>query len=106
MDGNCGACDMSINPFWWPVKASLANGWRIRLLELTRIAITHDLFPSFGREVDAAYEKYLTAMANGVARYKQSRSVFPFDRHGNARPMHASVWRRNSAALPFSIGPI
>jgi polysaccharide pyruvyl transferase WcaK-like protein len=51
-----------INPFWWPVKDSY-----YRTI----------YFHRSGREVDAAYEKYLTAMAGGVRRYKESRSVFP-----------------------------
>lgn len=67
-----------INPFWWPVKPSLGK-W-----------LAHGVFGAYeksyyrtiyfhrsGRDVDAAYEKYLTAMAQGVQQYRRSRAVFP-----------------------------
>ncbi len=68
----------AINPFWWPVKPSIGK-W-----------LAHSVFGAYaksyyrtiyfhrsGREVDTAYEKYLTAMAEGVAQYRRTRSVFP-----------------------------
>jgi polysaccharide pyruvyl transferase WcaK-like protein len=67
-----------INPFFWPVRASLAK------------AIVHSLtgkhekshyrtiyFHREGKEVDAAFEKYLTEMARGVQEYRATRTVFP-----------------------------
>ncbi|MGA2846149.1 MAG: polysaccharide pyruvyl transferase family protein [Candidatus Acidiferrales bacterium] len=67
-----------INPFWWPVKASLAKWMAHSFAGAYKDSYYRTIyFHRSGREVDAAYEKYLTAMANGVARYKQSRSVFP-----------------------------
>jgi len=67
-----------INPFWWPVKPSIPR------------LIAHSLFGAYkkshyrtiyfhrsGRSVDAAYTKYLAAMAAGVNAYRKSRQVFP-----------------------------
>jgi polysaccharide pyruvyl transferase WcaK-like protein len=67
-----------INPFFWPVRASLGK------------AIVHSLtgahekshyrtiyFHRSGKEVDAAFEKYLSEMARGIQRYRETRTVFP-----------------------------
>jgi polysaccharide pyruvyl transferase WcaK-like protein len=67
-----------INPFWWPVTASLAK-W---LAHSTAGAYQNSYYRTIyfhrsGPKVDAAYEKYLKAMACGVRRYKESRAVFP-----------------------------
>jgi polysaccharide pyruvyl transferase WcaK-like protein len=67
-----------INPFWWPVTASLAK-W---LAHSTAGAYRNSYYRTIyfhrsGPKVDAAYEKYLKAMACGVRRYKESRAVFP-----------------------------
>ena len=66
-----------INPFWWPVKASLAK-W---LAHATGGAYKSShyrtiYFHRSGRDVDAAYEKYLSEMAHGIERYRKQRSVF------------------------------
>ena len=66
-----------INPFWWPVKPSLAK-W-----------VAHSAFGAYknshyrtmyfhrsGADVDAAYEKYLTAIADGVRPYSKERNAF------------------------------
>jgi len=67
-----------INPFWWPVKASLTKGLAHSITGAYKESYYRTIyFHRSGREVDAAYEKYLAAMAGGVARYKQSRAVFP-----------------------------
>src|SRR3984885_4120109 len=67
-----------INPFWWPVKASLAKGLAHSIAGAYKESYYRTIyFHRSGREVNAAYEKYLAAMAGGVARYKQSRAVFP-----------------------------
>ncbi len=67
-----------INPFWWPVKASLAKWLAHSIARAYKDSYYRTIyFHRSGREVDAAYEKYLTAMAGGVARYKESRAVFP-----------------------------
>ena len=66
-----------INPFWWPVKPSLAkwiahaSGGAYKSSHYRTI-----YFHRSGREVDAAYEKYLSEMARGVERYRQNRPAF------------------------------
>jgi len=67
-----------INPFWWPVSASLGK-WIAH-----SVADAYDkshyrtiYFHRAGGDVTAAYERYLTAFARGVEKYRQSRSVFP-----------------------------
>jgi polysaccharide pyruvyl transferase WcaK-like protein len=66
-----------INPFEWPVKASLG---KLALRTLTgAYKSTHYRGPYFhnsGPAADAAYERYLTAIANAVAAFRQRRSVF------------------------------
>ena len=67
-----------INPFWWPVKPSLAK-W-IAHAAAGAYAKSHYrtiYFHRSGRDVDAAYGKYLSAMAGGVAQYRKARAVFP-----------------------------
>jgi len=67
-----------INPSFWPVRASLGK------------AIVHSLtgahekshyrtiyFHRSGPEVDAAFEKYLSEMADGIQAYRETRAVFP-----------------------------
>src|SRR5271156_1497545 len=67
-----------INPFWWPVKAALGKWVAHSVAGAYKDSYYRTIyFHRSGREVDAAYEKYLTAMAGGVRRYKESRPVFP-----------------------------
>src|ERR1700733_3678724 len=67
-----------INPFWWPVKASAAKWLAHSIAGAYKDSYYRTIyFHRSGREVDAAYEKYLSAMAGGVRRYKESRSAFP-----------------------------
>jgi polysaccharide pyruvyl transferase WcaK-like protein len=67
-----------INPFWWPVKASVAKWLAHSIAGAYKDSYYRTIyFHRSGREVDAAYGKYLTAMASGVARYKESRAAFP-----------------------------
>ncbi|MGA8366964.1 MAG: polysaccharide pyruvyl transferase family protein [Candidatus Acidiferrales bacterium] len=67
-----------INPFWWPVRPSLTK-W-IAHAVAGAYAKSHYrtiYFHRSGRDVDAAYGKYLAAMAGGVAQYRKTRAVFP-----------------------------
>lgn len=67
-----------INPFWWPVKPSLMKWFARSALGAYKKAHYRTIyFHRSGADVDAAYERYLTAMANGVRQYRQGRSVFP-----------------------------
>jgi polysaccharide pyruvyl transferase WcaK-like protein len=67
-----------INPFWWPVKASLAK-WAAHSLAgaYAKSYYRTIYFHRSGSAVDAAYEKYLSAMAAGIDGYRKSRRVFP-----------------------------
>src|SRR5580692_10389195 len=67
-----------INPFWWPVKAALGKWLAHSVAGAYQDSYYRTMyFHRSGREVEAAYEQYLAAMAGGVARYKKSRAVFP-----------------------------
>jgi polysaccharide pyruvyl transferase WcaK-like protein len=66
-----------INPFEWPVKASVAKA---ALRSLTgAYKESHYRGPYFhnaGPEADRAYEHYLSAIANAVAAFRQKKNVF------------------------------
>ena len=66
-----------INPFEWPVKASIAKA---ALHGLTgAYKSSHYRGPYFhnsGPAADRAYEHYLTAIANAVAAFRQRKTVF------------------------------
>jgi polysaccharide pyruvyl transferase WcaK-like protein len=67
-----------INPFWWPVKPSLIKSVAHSLSgAYEKSYYRTSYFHRDGRDVDAAYAKYLAAIAGGVQRYRQSRAVFP-----------------------------
>ena len=66
-----------INPFEWPVKASIGK------LALHTVAGAYKeshyrgpYFHNSGPGADAAYERYLTAIANAVAAFRKQRRVF------------------------------
>jgi polysaccharide pyruvyl transferase WcaK-like protein len=67
-----------INPFWWPVKPSL-----VKYAARTTTGAYKDshyrtvYFHKSGHDVDAAFERYLTAIANAVNAFRQRRRVFP-----------------------------
>jgi polysaccharide pyruvyl transferase WcaK-like protein len=66
-----------INPFEWPVKASVAKA---ALHSLTgAYKESHYRGPYFhnaGPEADRAYEHYLASIANAVAAFRQKKNVF------------------------------
>lgn len=67
-----------INPFWWPVKASLAKWVAHSVSGAYKKSYYRTIyFHRSGAQVDDAYEKYLSEMAAGVANYRSSRKVFP-----------------------------
>jgi polysaccharide pyruvyl transferase WcaK-like protein len=67
-----------INPFWWPVKASLAKWMAHSVAGAYKKSYYRTIyFHRSGAQVDNAYEKYLSEMAAGVATYRSSRKVFP-----------------------------
>jgi polysaccharide pyruvyl transferase WcaK-like protein len=66
-----------INPFWWPVKASVAK----YALHLVSGAYKDShyrtvYFHNSGPDVDRAYEYYLTAIANAVSAFRKQHKVF------------------------------
>jgi polysaccharide pyruvyl transferase WcaK-like protein len=67
-----------INPFWWPVTASLAKWVAHSVGGAYKQSYYRTIyFHRSGSQVDNAYEKYLSEMSAGVANYRSSRKVFP-----------------------------
>jgi len=67
-----------INPFFWPVKASVAKWFAHAVAGAYQKSYYRTIyFHRSGRAVDAAYEKYLSEMAEGVRQYRRTRTVFP-----------------------------
>jgi polysaccharide pyruvyl transferase WcaK-like protein len=67
-----------INPFWWPVKASVAKF----AAKVTTGAYKDSHYRKFyfhnsGPEVERKYDYYLTAIANAVDRFRKEHRVFP-----------------------------
>jgi polysaccharide pyruvyl transferase WcaK-like protein len=66
-----------INPFWWPVTASvtkyglhaMAGAWADSYYRTV-------YFHKSGTEVELAFERYLTAIANAVDGFRKRRNVF------------------------------
>ena len=67
-----------INPYWWPVKASLEK-WVAHSVAgaYAKSYYRTIYFHRSGAEVDTAYEKYCSQLAAGVAKYRKLRPVFP-----------------------------
>jgi polysaccharide pyruvyl transferase WcaK-like protein len=67
-----------INPFWWPVKASVG---KLALYKITgaykQSHYRSVYFHTSGPEVDAAYARYLAAFSNAVNAFRRERDVFP-----------------------------
>jgi len=66
-----------INPFWWPVKASLVKyAARATTGAYKDSHFRTVYFHKSGQEVEAAFERYLTAIAKAVDAFRQRRQVF------------------------------
>ncbi|MEZ5064747.1 MAG: polysaccharide pyruvyl transferase family protein [bacterium] len=66
-----------INPFWWPVRPSILKG-AARLFGAYRESHYRSIyFHRAGADVDAAYDRYLSSIANAVTAYRRERQVFP-----------------------------
>lgn len=66
-----------INPFWWPVKPSLVKYAARALTGVYKESHYRTVyFHESGAEVDAAFERYLTAIARAVDGFRQRRKVF------------------------------
>jgi polysaccharide pyruvyl transferase WcaK-like protein len=67
-----------INPFFWPVKPSVSK-WIAHSVAgaYQRSYYRTIYFHRSGREVDEAYDNYISALAAGVNNYRRDRDVFP-----------------------------
>ncbi|MGH9776373.1 MAG: polysaccharide pyruvyl transferase family protein [Candidatus Acidiferrales bacterium] len=66
-----------INPFWWPVNASLWKWFAHATAGTYKKTYYRTIyFHRGGRAVDEAYEKYLNAFARAADRYKRERGAF------------------------------
>src|ERR1700723_1264355 len=67
-----------INPFWWPVSASLAKWLAHSVAGAYKKSYYRTIyFHRSGSQVDDAYQKNLSEIAAGVAGYQKTRKVFP-----------------------------
>ncbi|MBI3952021.1 MAG: polysaccharide pyruvyl transferase family protein [Acidobacteria bacterium] len=66
-----------INPFWWPVKASVAKYAVHALTGAYKDSHYRTVyFHNSGPAVTAAYNRYLTAISNAVDTFRKERRVF------------------------------
>ncbi len=66
-----------INPFWWPVKASVGRYLAHTFTGAYRNSHYRSLyFHNSGPKVDAAYERYLNALAKAVEAFRKERNAF------------------------------
>ncbi|QQS47382.1 MAG: polysaccharide pyruvyl transferase family protein [Acidobacteriota bacterium] len=66
-----------INPFWWPVKASIAKFIARAITGAYSDSHYRSVyFHNSGPEVEKAYNFYLTSIANAVDRFRRDQNVF------------------------------
>ena len=66
-----------INPFWWPVKASVAKAAAKAFAGSYKECHYRSVyFHKSGNSVQTQYGRYLTAMSNAVDRFRKERGVF------------------------------
>ena len=66
-----------INPFWWPVKASLAKAAARMLTGAYKESHYRSIyFHRSGRSVESAYNRYINAFARAVERFRKEHKVF------------------------------
>jgi polysaccharide pyruvyl transferase WcaK-like protein len=66
-----------VNPFFWPVRASVAKFIKHKLTGAHANSHYRSVyFHEEGPEVDRKFETYLTAIANTVKRFQQEKKVF------------------------------
>lgn len=67
-----------INPFWWPVKASLVKASLRAALGLYKESHYRSVyFHTWNKNVVDAYNRYLSAVAGAVSHFIKDRGVFP-----------------------------
>jgi polysaccharide pyruvyl transferase WcaK-like protein len=66
-----------INPFWWPVTASIAK-YALRTVSgaYKESHYRTVYFHKSGADVDHAYDQYLTAIAKAIMAFRKQRNVF------------------------------
>ncbi|MEK7829916.1 MAG: hypothetical protein AAB401_02460, partial [Acidobacteriota bacterium] len=66
-----------INPFWWPVKASVSKYVAKTLFGAYKDSHYRSVyFHRSGPDVDQAYDHYLTGMSKAVDRFRKENGVF------------------------------
>lgn len=66
-----------INPFWWPVKASLMKAAAKTVSGAYKKSHYRSIyFFQSGRKVEADYSRYITAFARGVDRFRRAQRMF------------------------------
>ena len=66
-----------INPFWWPVKASLGKYVARNVTGAYKDSQYRTVyFHTAGPKVEAAYTRYLTSIANALDTFRKSNKVF------------------------------
>ncbi|HVA71683.1 MAG TPA: hypothetical protein VNF02_01125 [Candidatus Limnocylindrales bacterium] len=66
-----------INPFWWPVKASIAKATVRTLTGAYKESHYRSIyFHKSGRQVEAAYSRYISAFAGAIGRFRKEHPVF------------------------------
>ncbi len=66
-----------INPFWWPVKAALGKfALRAAMGAFAESHYRSVYFHNAGPEVDAAYDRYCSGIANAVREFRERRNIF------------------------------
>jgi polysaccharide pyruvyl transferase WcaK-like protein len=66
-----------INPFWWPVKPSTPKFLAHSLFGAYKQSYYRTIyFHKSGSDVDAAYKRYLAALASGVKAFRSRHNVF------------------------------
>ncbi len=66
-----------INPFWWPVKASLLKGAARSISGAYKKSHYRTIyFFRSGRKVEADYSRYIRAFARAVERFRKEQRVF------------------------------
>jgi polysaccharide pyruvyl transferase WcaK-like protein len=67
-----------INPFWWPVKASVVKAAARAVTGAYKESHYRSVyFHNSGPKVGEAYNRYLRALSNAVDTFRKSRRVFP-----------------------------
>jgi polysaccharide pyruvyl transferase WcaK-like protein len=66
-----------INPFWWPVKASIGRFIAKKIAAVYKDSHYRSIyFHKSGREVTRAYENYLMNVANAVHAFRKNQNIF------------------------------